>query len=52
MNKENKKLGMGLGALLSTKKDLSDGLANLNISQIKPNKNQPRKTFLLFMGLI
>ncbi len=45
MNKENKKLGMGLGALLSTKKELSDGLVNLNISQIKPNKNQPRKTF-------
>ena len=45
MNKENKKLGMGLGALLSTKRDLSDGLVNLNISQIKPNKNQPRKTF-------
>ena len=36
---------MGLGALLSTKKELSDGLVNLNISQIKPNKNQPRKTF-------
>ncbi len=45
MNKENKKLGMGLGALLSTKKDFSDGLVNLNISQIKPNKNQPRKKF-------
>jgi len=45
VNKENKKLGMGLGALLSTKKELSDGLVNLNISQIKPNKNQPRKTF-------
>ena len=45
MNKENKKLGMGLGALLSTKKNLSDGLVNLNISQIKPNKNQPRKKF-------
>jgi len=45
VNKENKKLGMGLGALLSTKKDLSDGLVNLNISQIKPNKNQPRKKF-------
>tara|TARA_B100001250_G_scaffold364986_1_gene345436 strand:- start:713 stop:1546 length:834 start_codon:yes stop_codon:yes gene_type:complete len=45
VNKENKKLGMGLGALLSTKKDFSDGLVNLNISQIKPNKNQPRKKF-------
>ena len=45
MNKENKKLGMGLGALLSTKKNFSEGLVNLNISQIKPNKNQPRKKF-------
>ncbi len=45
MNKENKKLGMGLGALLSTKKNFSDGLLSLNISQIKPNKNQPRKNF-------
>ena len=45
MNKENKKLGMGLGALLSTKKDFSEGLVNLNISQIQPNKNQPRKNF-------
>ena len=45
MNKESKKLGMGLGALLSTKNDFSDGLVNLNISQIRPNKNQPRKKF-------
>jgi len=45
VNKENKKLGMGLGALLSTKKDFSEGLVNLNISQIQPNKNQPRKNF-------
>ena len=45
MNKENKKLGMGLGALLSSKKDSADGLVSLNISQIQPNKNQPRKNF-------
>ena len=45
MNKENKKLGMGLSALLSTKKDNSDNLITLNISQIHPNKEQPRKKF-------
>ena len=46
MNKENKKLGMGLGALLSTKKnDTLDTFVNLNISQIHPNKEQPRKRF-------
>tara|TARA_B100001250_G_scaffold398627_1_gene407103 strand:+ start:299 stop:1132 length:834 start_codon:yes stop_codon:yes gene_type:complete len=45
VNKENKKLGMGLGALLSSKKDSADGLVSLNISQIQPNKNQPRKNF-------
>ena len=45
MNKENKKLGMGLSALLSTKKDTTDNLITLNISQIHPNKGQPRKKF-------
>ena len=45
MNKENKKLGMGLGTLLSTKKKSSEGALNLNISQIHPNKEQPRKKF-------
>ena len=45
MNKENKKLGMGLGALLSSKKDSAEGLVSLNISQLQPNKNQPRKNF-------
>ncbi len=45
MNKENKKLGMGLGTLLSTKKESSEGVLNLNISQIHPNKEQPRKKF-------
>ena len=44
MNKENKKLGMGLGALLSTKKDSLLGLVMLNLSQIQPNKKQPRKS--------
>ena len=36
---------MGLSALLSTKKDPSDGFITLNISQIHPNKEQPRKKF-------
>ena len=45
MNKENNKLGMGLGALLSNKKNLSEGVLTLNISQIHPNKEQPRKKF-------
>ncbi len=45
MNKENKKLGMGLSALLSNKKDSSDTFVTLNISQIHPNKEQPRKKF-------
>ena len=47
MNKENK-LGMGLGALLSTTKNNSDnsnGIQKINISQIIPNPSQPRKNF-------
>ena len=47
MNKENK-LGMGLGALLSTtnnKNDSSNGIQKVNISQIIPNPSQPRKNF-------
>tara|TARA_B100000575_G_C23050186_1_gene604535 strand:+ start:381 stop:1223 length:843 start_codon:yes stop_codon:yes gene_type:complete len=47
MNKENK-LGMGLGALLSTSKnnDLRENnITKINISQIQPNPNQPRKNF-------
>jgi len=44
MNKENNKLGRGLGALLSSKKE-SIGLVSINVSQITPNKNQPRKKF-------
>ena len=45
MNKENKKLGMGLGALLSNTKKNIEGVKKINISNIKPNKNQPRKKF-------
>ncbi len=47
MNKENK-LGMGLGALLSTKNNNSEsntGIKKINISQITPNPSQPRKKF-------
>ncbi len=47
MNKENK-LGMGLGALLSTtnnESDSSNGIQKINISQIIPNPSQPRKNF-------
>ena len=47
MNKENK-LGMGLGALLSTTSKSSNeasGVQKINISQIKPNPKQPRKYF-------
>ena len=47
MNKENK-LGMGLGALLSTtnnKEQINNGIQKINISQIIPNPSQPRKSF-------
>ena len=46
MNKESK-LGMGLGALLSTadKGDNNNGVQKINISQISPNPSQPRKNF-------
>jgi len=47
MNKENK-LGMGLGALLSTSKNNNEnnnGIKKINISQIIPNPSQPRKNF-------
>jgi len=47
MNKENK-LGMGLGALLSTTNNNSEsgnGIQKINISQIIPNPSQPRKKF-------
>ena len=47
MNKENK-LGMGLGALLSTTNNNSENgnsIQKINISQIIPNPSQPRKNF-------
>jgi len=47
MNKENK-LGMGLGALLSTtnnKNEANNNVQKINISQIVPNPLQPRKNF-------
>ena len=47
MNKDNK-LGMGLGALLSTSNlnNVNDsGVKKINISQIQPNPSQPRKNF-------
>ena len=47
MNKENK-LGMGLGALLSTtnnKNETNNNVQKINISQIVPNPLQPRKNF-------
>lgn len=45
MNKENK-LGKGLGALLSTNQtNVGNLVKRINISQIKPNPNQPRKAF-------
>tara|TARA_B100000989_G_scaffold298652_1_gene288943 strand:- start:3957 stop:4796 length:840 start_codon:yes stop_codon:yes gene_type:complete len=47
MNKENK-LGMGLGALLSTSNDKNENnnsIQKINISQIIPNPSQPRKNF-------
>ena len=46
MNLENKKLGRGLGSLLSSsdKKDNKD-FKYINISQIKANEKQPRKNF-------
>ena len=45
MNKDNKKLGMGLGALLSTNNQNKNNINKINISNIYPNKKQPRKNF-------
>ena len=45
MNKENNKLGMGLGALLNTKKPTKNSTNKIDISKIYPNKKQPRKNF-------
>ena len=45
MNKDNKKLGMGLGALLSPKSQSKNNINKIDISKIFPNKQQPRKKF-------
>ena len=45
MNKENKKLGMGLGALLNTNNQNKNNINKIDISNIYPNKKQPRKNF-------
>ena len=45
MNKENNKLGMGLGALLSTNNKNTSSSIKIDISKIYPNKKQPRKNF-------
>ena len=45
MNKESNKLGMGLGALLSSKSENKNNIKKVDISKISPNKNQPRKKF-------
>ena len=47
MISENKKLGRGLGALLSSGKNEKNNqnFKLINISEIKANKNQPRKDF-------
>ncbi len=45
MNKDNKKLGMGLGALLTPSASNKSNVNKIDISKISPNKNQPRKNF-------
>lgn len=45
MKKDNKKLGMGLGALLSNKNEKQNKINTIDISNIYPNKSQPRKNF-------
>ena len=45
MIKDNNKLGMGLGALLSSKTQNKDNISEIDISNIYPNKKQPRKNF-------
>ena len=46
MNLENKKLGRGLGSLLSSDPNNSKkDLRHINISEIQANRNQPRKNF-------
>ena len=45
MNRDNKKLGMGLGALLSANTQNKNNINKIDISKIFPNKQQPRKSF-------
>ena len=45
MNRDNKKLGMGLGALLNPNSQNKSNLNKIDISKISPNKQQPRKNF-------
>ncbi len=47
MNKENNKLGMGLGALLNNnnKNKNKNSTNKIDISKVYPNKKQPRKNF-------
>ena len=45
MNKENKKLGMGLGALLNINNQSKNNINKIDITNIYPNKKQPRKNF-------
>jgi ParB family chromosome partitioning protein len=45
MNKENNKLGMGLGALLNSNNKSKNNNNKIDISKIYPNKKQPRKNF-------
>ena len=45
MNLENKKLGRGLGSLLSSGTKESKDFKFINISEIQANVNQPRKNF-------
>ena len=45
MNKENNKLGMGLGALLSPTNLNKNNVNKIDISKISPNKKQPRQNF-------
>jgi len=45
MNLENKKLGRGLGSLLSSGNKEDKNFKFINISEIQVNQNQPRKNF-------
>jgi len=45
MNKEKNKLGMGLGALLNNQNQNKNSINKIDITNIYPNKNQPRKNF-------